>query len=132
MTKKDKNKQIKEFGIGLGVILFIIGMLPLIRKEDICWWLIYVSLVVFLIRLFMPTLLSPVYKVFLKVAHIVGKFNSVILLGIAYYLVVTPTSIFMSIFKKHNFNKGFDKSRKSYWIIRDKSFDDTKRMEKQF
>lgn len=130
--KKNKIVQLKEFGIGLGVILIIIGFMPLLKRGQIRYWAIYASIAVLLLKFFLPRCLGPVYMVFIKITHVIGKINSVVLLSIIYYLLITPMGLIMRMLKQSTFKKGFDKTAQTYWIKRGVSFNDPKRMERQF
>ena len=130
--KKDNTSQVKEFGIALGIILVVIGLLPLIRKHPVRVWAIYAGLAVFIARFFAPRVLSPVYAIFLKVTHIIGRINSAILLTIVYYFIVTPIGFVMRFFKNKVFTKNIDKSLETYWIRKETNFDNPEEMKRQF
>lgn len=130
--KKDKIAQLKEFGFALAVVLAVIALFPLVRKGHICYWALCSSLIILALRLIIPAWLSPLYSLFLKIAHIIGKINSAILLSIIYYLLITPIGLIMRLLKQVNFKKGFDKNAPSYWIDRDVNLNNPERMERQF
>ena len=50
-----------------------------------------------------------------------GLIVSPIVMGIVFFLVVTPTGFIMKIMGKDILNKKYDNGKKSYWINRDKS-----------
>ncbi|MDP1853680.1 MAG: SxtJ family membrane protein [Candidatus Omnitrophota bacterium] len=130
--EKNKISQLKEFGIALAGVLAVIALLPLVRKGHIRYWVACSSLIILALRLLVPTWLSPIYTLFLKMAHIVGKINSAILLSIIYYLLITPIGLIMRLLKQANFKKGLDRKAQTYWIKRDTALNDPKRMERQF
>ena len=49
---------------------------------------------------FAPIILRPVFKLWLKVAHAVGWFNTQILLSIVFILVFIPTGLVMRLLRK--------------------------------
>jgi ABC-type dipeptide/oligopeptide/nickel transport system permease component len=49
---------------------------------------------------FSPLLLRPVFRLWLKVAHAVGWFNTQILLSIVFILVFIPTGLIMRLLRK--------------------------------
>ncbi len=49
---------------------------------------------------FAPIILRPVFKLWLKVAHAVGWFNTQVLLSIVFILVFIPTGLVMRLFRK--------------------------------
>lgn len=49
---------------------------------------------------FAPITLRPVFKLWLKVAHAVGWFNTQVLLSIVFILVFIPTGLIMRLFRE--------------------------------
>ncbi len=62
--------------------------------------LIGLVLVILPIIAFSPIILRPVFKLWLKVAHAVGWFNTQLLLSIVFLLVFIPTGLVMRLFRK--------------------------------
>ena len=62
--------------------------------------LIGLVLVMLPIISFAPIILRPVFKLWLKVAHAVGWFNTQILLSIVFILVFIPTGLVMRLLRK--------------------------------
>ncbi len=62
--------------------------------------LIGLVLVVLPIMAFSPIILRPVFKLWLKVAHAVGWFNTQVLLSVVFILVFIPTGLVMRLFRK--------------------------------
>ena len=62
--------------------------------------LIGLVLVMLPIISFAPIILGPVFKLWLKVAHAVGWFNTQILLSIVFILVFIPTGLVMRLLRK--------------------------------
>ena len=63
------------------------------------------------------------------IVFIHGIMVCVIVMGIIFILVVTPTAIFMRAINKDSLKKKYNKSKKTYWIERDKTINS---MKKQF
>ncbi len=49
---------------------------------------------------FSPIVLRPVFKMWLKVAHAIGWFNTQVLLSIVFILIFIPTGFVMRLFRK--------------------------------
>ena len=64
----------------------------------------YVLMGVILIMLpliaFSPIILRPVFKLWLKVAHALGWFNTQVLLSIVFIFIFIPTGLVMKLFRK--------------------------------
>ena len=72
-------------------------------------------------------LLTPLNKVWFKIGIFLGNLVAPIVMGIIFFLVVTPIGLIMKIIGKDVLQKKYDKKKKSYWIKRDGSFNTMKR-----
>ena len=59
--------------------------------------------------------LTPLNKIWFKFGILLGKIVSPIVMGLIFFLVVTPIAIFMKILKKDLLNLRYNND-KSYWI----------------
>jgi len=66
----------------------------------------------------MPAPLRPVYNVWLKVAHAMGRIITMLVLTLAYYLVVTPSGLIKHIFGGPPLPVRPDREVTSYWVAR--------------
>ncbi len=62
--------------------------------------LIGLGLLLLPIIAFLPVILRPVFKLWLKVAHAIGWFNTQLLLFIVFILIFIPTGLIMRLFRK--------------------------------
>jgi hypothetical protein len=51
------------------------------------------------IGLLIPAALGPVYKVWMKFGHVMGAINTRLILGLFFYLIVTPFGFVMRLFR---------------------------------
>ena len=63
---------------------------------------------------FAPTLLRPVFNLWLKIAHAIGWFNTQVLLTIVFILVFIPTGLIMRLFRKDPMKRKMV-AEGSYW-----------------
>ena len=130
------NKDIKEakrFGIVLSIVLIIIGVgIPIIKKSDIHLWLVYLAVAVFVFAVFFTKLFVPVFKIWMKIAHLISKIISSLILGIFFYFIITPVGLIMKCFGRDPLSRKIDKESNSYWVKRDPKLSDPKRIENQF
>ena len=105
----------RSFGIVFFIVFFIISLFPLLKGNDIRIWSLLVSLIFLVLGLINSNILSPLNKLWFKFGLLLGNFISPIVMGLVFFLVVTPTSLFMRLIGKDllNLNK---KNVKSYWI----------------
>ena len=109
----------KSFGIVFFVVFLIIALYPLLENESVRVWSIIVSVIFLILGLLNSTILSPLNKVWFKFGIALGNFVSPIVMGLVFFIVVTPISIIMRVLKKDllNLKKG---NKKTYWIERSK------------
>lgn len=69
--------------------------------------------------LFFEALLRPIQRGWMKFAYALGWMNTRILLGIFFYLILTPGSLLRRLFGKDPLQRGFDRSADTYWVKRD-------------
>ena len=64
-----------------------------------------------------PKLLGPVHKVWMAGAHGLGEFNARVLLGLVYFLMMTPMGMIMRLVGRDPLDRRL-KDRPSYWVER--------------
>ena len=106
---------IRSFGIVFFIVFLIIALYPLINNEGIRIWSIIISLVFLILGLIDSKILSPLNKLWFKFGILLGKIISPLVMGIIFFLVVTPIGILMKILKKDLLNLNYN-NNKSYWI----------------
>ena len=105
----------RNFGIVFFIFFLIISFWPLKNGNEINLFLLLISFGFLLLGLTNSKLLSPLNKIWFKLGIFLGKIVSPIVMFTIYFLVVTPTSLILKIFKKDILNlKKNNKS--SYWI----------------
>ena len=72
-------------------------------------------------------LLTPLNKPWFKFVMILGFIVVPVIMGVVFFLVITPIGLAMKIMGKDLLNKKYDKTKKTYWIKRDKPFGTMKR-----
>ena len=105
----------KSFGIVFFVVFLLISLYPLINNEGIRIWSLVISLIFLVLGILNSNLLSPLNKIWFKFGIFIGKIISPIIMGIIFFLVVTPIGIIMRLLGKDVLNLKF-KDYKSYWI----------------
>ncbi len=94
--------------------------------------LIGLVLVILPIIVFSPIILRPVFKLWLKVAHAVGWFNTQLLLSIVFILMFIPTGLVMRLFRKDPMKRKM-LAEKTYWEPYElEGLKDKSRYERQF
>ena len=105
----------KSFGIVFSVVFFIIAIFPILNNDNIRVWSLVISLIFLVLGLINSKLLSPLNKIWFKFGLILSKVVSPVIMGIIFFLVVTPIGILMRILKKDLLNLKYN-NKKTYWI----------------
>tara|TARA_B100000787_G_C16158317_1_gene280083 strand:- start:819 stop:1211 length:393 start_codon:yes stop_codon:yes gene_type:complete len=109
----------KNFGLVFFFVFFLIFLEPIIRDAQLRYWSIIISLIFLILGLSNSKLLNPLNKVWYKFGLFLGKIVSPIVMGIVFFLVVTPTSLLLRLFNKDILNiKKKKNSPTSYWIVK--------------
>ena len=118
----------RSFGIVFFVVFLIVGLWPILSENDIRIWSIILSLIFLILGLLNSKLLTPLNKVWFKFGITLGGIVAPIVMGLIFFMVVTPTSLLMKLFNKDVLNLKKN-NNKSYWILRNQQ---KSRMKDQF
>ena len=122
MMKKEKIKisSNKSFGLFFSLIFFIISIWPLINGNNIRIWPIPIAVIFLLLGVLNSKLLLPLNKSWFKFGLLLGSIVSPIIMGLIFFLIVTPTGLILKLFRKDVLNLKYNKS-KTYWLEKDKN-----------
>jgi hypothetical protein len=125
-------REVRKFGITMCVVLSLIGAYSLYRDGGL-WPYMFGGGGVFLLLGFVAVpLLRPVYIGWMKFAFVLGWVNTRLILGVFYYLILTPTGLIMRLVGRDPLERKIDRSAPSYWIRRVPKEFDKKRYEQLF
>ena len=115
MKKNIKIGSNRNFGIVFFIIFLIVGLIPLLNDNEVRIWAILISFIFLILGVLNSKILSPLNKIWFKFGILLGNFIAPIIMGIIYFLIVTPTGILVRLFKKDllSLKKNDDKT---YWI----------------
>ena len=115
------------FGILFFIFFLIIGLYPLISGGVIRIWSIVLSLIFSIITIIKPNLFTFLNKSWIQFGILLGRIISPIVMGLVFFIVVTPIGILVRILKKDVM--GLKRGASSYWIHRENKLQS---MKKQF
>ena len=125
MQQQIKLPSNRNFGIVFSIVFLIISIWPLLSQNDIRIWSLIISGIFLLLGLINSKLLLPLNKIWFKFGIFLGNFIAPIVMGIIYFMVVTPTGLIMKMLGKDLLN--LKKNNKdTYWIDKDNSNNDLK------
>ena len=115
----------KSFGIVFCVFFLIVSLYPLINGEIIRLWSLFLSVIFLLLGLLNSRILTPLNILWFKFGIFLGRFVSPIIMGLVFFLVVTPTGLIMRMFRK-DLLKLKKNDLNTYWINRSEPKSDMK------
>ena len=129
MQTKIKLPTNRNFGIVFSIVFLIISLWPLLSQNEIRIWSLTISGIFFILGIFNSKLLLPLNKIWFKFGMLLGNFIAPIVMGVIYFIILTPLSFLVRFFGKDLLNLKFSNKVKTYWIKRVK---DLGPMDKQF
>ena len=93
----------------------LIAIYPLTYSQDVRVWSAIISIIFLVLGLLNSKILTPLNKLWFKFGIILGEIISPLIMGIIFFLVVTPIGLLMRIFGKDVLNLKYNKNQ-TYWI----------------
>jgi len=123
---KTNNPKIKinsnrSFGIVFFFVFLIISLWPLTNENPLRVWSIFVAIIFLILGLMNSKLLTPLNILWFKFGKLLGSIVAPIVMGIVFFVVITPIGLIMKIIGKDLLNNKYNNKNKSYWINRDKT-----------
>ena len=115
MEQKIKTSSNKSFGIVFFIVFLLIALYPMTKGNDLRLWSLIISLIFLILGLINSIILTPLNRLWFKFGIFLGKIISPIILGIIFFLIVTPTGILLRLFGKDVINLKYNNDS-SYWI----------------
>ena len=124
-----QNNQNRSFGLLFSIVFLALALWPLTKKGEINLYLVSIALIFLILGLLNSKILSPLNKWWIKLGEILGRIIAPIVMGIIYFLILTPISLLVRLFGKDLIGMKFSNDIKSYWVKRKKHLGS---MDKQF
>ena len=105
----------RSFGIVFFVVFLIIATYPLINGDGLRLWSLIISIVFLFLGLLNSKILNPLNKLWFKFGIFLGKIISPLVMGVIFFIVITPIGLLMRLLNKDLLNLKFNKTS-SYWI----------------
>ena len=121
----------RSFGVVFFVVFLLIAFYPLLNNNEIRLWSLIVSVLFLILGILNSKILSPLNKIWFKFGLLLGKIISPIIMGVIFFLVVTPIGFIMKLLGKDLINLKFN-NEKSYWIERGPAEPSPESMKNQF
>ena len=121
----------RSFGIVFACAFTVIGAWPLIRFETPRWWAFVLAAAFAAAALIRPQILHPLNRAWLALGRLLHKIMSPIVMGVIFFVTVTPTGWIMRLLGKDVLSLERRSDLESYWITREPAAG-TESMKNQF
>jgi hypothetical protein len=109
----------RAFGLVFAAVFAIIAFLPIVFGGSVRLWSLILAAAFVAVALARPALLAPLNHLWLKLGLLLHRVVSPVVLGIMFFLVVTPIGLLMRAFGKDPLRLKRDPTTTSYWIPRE-------------
>ena len=127
-------KDLRNFGLTFGVVAALIAAFLVYRgRTGPAQGFGIASAVFFVLAFAAPGILRPAFGPWMKFSEILGYINTRILLGLFYYVGVTPTGLLLRLSGKDPMTRTFKrKGETTYWSKPTAHVDGTRHFNRQF
>jgi len=108
----------RNFGLVFAVVFAVIGLLPLVHRGELRIWSLILAALFAIAAFAFPSVLAPLNRLWMKLGLLLHKIVSPIVLGILFFVVITPMGVAMRAFGRDPLRLRRDNQSKSYWIDR--------------
>ena len=108
----------RTLGLTFGAVFLIVGLYPWAFGRPVRWWGVVASASFVLLALAAPGVLGPLNKAWTRLGLLLHRITSPIVLGIMFFVVVTPTGFLMRLLGKDVLRLRMEPDAPSYWIER--------------
>jgi hypothetical protein len=127
----NSNKDIRSFGITIGIVMFIISGLLMYYNNEAYQLIAIIASTFIGLGFIIPLILKPFYFVWMTFAAILGWVMTRLILSLVFYLIITPIGLLTRLLGEDFLALKKVKSD-SYWNYRDSSEELNQNYEKQF
>ena len=125
-------REIRKFGV---IAFFFFGCLAIIgiwTKKPLPTYLFGFLSLLGMSFVLIPSKTKPIYSLWLRIAHFLGRVVTTVILTLAYYLVITPAALIKRILGGAPLPIKPDKNCPSYWVTREEPAQPKERFFKRF
>ena len=120
MAHPPEAKLIRSFGLIVGGIFLLIGLWPLaVQAEAARLWAVGIAAGLLLPAVLFPTVLTPIYRVWMTIGDTLGWINTRIILTLVFYGLFTPIGVIRRVLlKKDPLHLSFEPEAETYRMVR--------------
>jgi len=108
----------RSFGLVFTGVFLVIGLAPLLHDRPMRIWSLAVAAAFLAVALGRASLLAPLNRLWTRFGLLLHRVVNPIVMGVIFYLAITPFGLAMRLLGKDPLRRGFDRAAASYWIDR--------------
>ncbi len=123
----------RAFGITFAVVFALLGgYFTILSPSTAGSWLLCISGAFLAVAFMRPATLRPLNFLWFKFGLLLHKVVSPIVMGLMFFLVITPFAIVMKLAGRDHLRLKFDAAQESYWVKREEPGPSPESFKKQF
>ena len=107
----------RSFGITIAVIFGLIGLVPLASSSPMRLWALEVAGALLLVSFVVPQVLTWPNRLWMGFGRVAGRITNPIVLGLVFFLFVTPLSLVLKLFRNDLLSQRLDRKADTYWSV---------------
>ena len=112
---KSEIKDQRSFGVSFGIILLIISGVLFWKEMESFQIFLTIGIILFLTAMAIPFVLKPFYWIWMILSDILGRFMTLVILSLLFYVIFTSIGLTLRLFGKQFLDLKFNKSKNTYW-----------------
>lgn len=129
---KSTRKDLRNFGLAVGAVLALLGLILLWRERPAWPYMLGIGLALTILGIIFPTSLKPLQKLWMSFAVVMGWFMTRLILLVLFFLVLTPIGLAARVAGQRFLDRTPEGEVNSYWNLRDGEEQVRKHFERQF
>ena len=105
----------RNFGIGLSVVCFVVGGFLWFKSGSIPYWMFGISFALGACSIGIPQVFIPLNCLFLALSEKISVFMNHLILGIVFFVFITPVFVIARIFKWDPMGRAAKNQQATYW-----------------
>jgi hypothetical protein len=132
VTKKSRRRELRKFGITIGIAFGAFGGLFLLRGKSFYPYFMGIGGAFTLLGVLLPAALGPIQILWMKAARALGWLMTRVILTVLFFVIVTLISILGRLARRDPLKLKFKDGADSYWIPKEQAVRDRSEYERQF
>jgi hypothetical protein len=105
----------RSFGLVFAVFFALVGVLPLWHRHPVRLWALISSGIVLVVAIARPSILQMPNRVWTRLGLLLSRIVNPVVMGILFYLVVTPIAFLRRLGGADSMKLHFDPQAPTYW-----------------